>query len=335
MGNRSSTADTTRPQVPDNWNATSIPTQKGKVVIITGANSGIGFETALELARKGADVILACRNEGRGKEAEQKLRGILASAPDAGSVEFKMLDVSDLGSVSKFADEFKATHDRLHLLVNNAGVMAVPYAKTVDGYERQFATNHLGHFALTAQLFPLLKQSTPSRVVNVSSLAHLSARLEHFTSGSQIMRADDKGYSPSEVYAESKLSNLLFTFELTRRLKAQNVSGVTSVVAHPGFTSTNLMVPPSTEGGWFGRLMWRIGGFLPVLQDAATGALPTLYAAAGDDVESNDYFGPGNYFEIWGSPKRVQAKSTAHDKVAAQNLWAESERLAKLKFDVQ
>ncbi|ETI46900.1 hypothetical protein F443_08781 [Phytophthora nicotianae P1569] len=336
MGNRGiSAVNDARPQVPDNWDASQIPSQKGKTVVITGANSGIGYEAALELMRKGAHVVLACRNEGRAKEAEKKLREALASTHDAVSVEFMMLDVSDLESVNKFADKFKARHNRLDLLINNAGVMAVPYAKTVDGYERQFATNHLGHFALTAQLFPLLKQSTPSRVVNVSSLAHLTASLEHFTSGSQIMRANDKGYSPSEVYGETKLSNLLFTFELTRRLKAQNVSGVTSVACHPGFTATNLMAPPASEGGWFSRLFWRIGGILPVLQDAHTGALPTLYAATGADVESGDYYGPGNYFEIWGPPKRVHAKKSAHDKNAAQNLWDESERLSKFKFDVQ
>ncbi|KAG6965179.1 hypothetical protein JG688_00007351 [Phytophthora aleatoria] len=335
MGNRSSVPSDERPQVPDSWNASQIASQKGKTVIVTGANSGIGYEAALELARKGAHVILACRNEGRGKEAEKRLREALESTHDAGNIEFMMLDVSDLGSVNKFADEFKATHDRLDLLINNAGVMAVPYAKTVDGYERQFATNHLGHFALTAHLFPLLKQNTPSRVVNVSSLAHWSARLEHFTSESPIMRANDKGYSPSGVYEETKLSNLLFTFELTRRLKAQNVSGVTSVACHPGFTATNLMAPPASEGGWLVRLFWRIIGILPVLQDAPTGALPTLYAATGNDVESSDYYGPGNYFEIWGPPKRVQAKDSAHDDDAAQNLWEESERLAKLKFDVK
>ncbi|GMF22667.1 unnamed protein product [Phytophthora lilii] len=333
MGNRSSASP--RPQVPSNWSASSIASQKDKLVVVTGANSGIGYETALELARKGAHVVLACRNEARGKEAEKKLQEALKATSDAGSVEFQMLDVSDLGSVHKFADEFKATHDRLDLLINNAGVMAVPYAKTVDGYERQFATNHLGHFALTAQLFPLLRQSPASRVVNVSSLAHMSGRLERFTSGAGIMRLDDKGYSPSEVYGETKLSNLLFTFELTRRLSVHSVSNVTSVVAHPGFTATSLMVPPASEGGWFSRLLWRIGGYLPVLQDAPTGALPTLYAATGSDVESSDYYGPGNYFEIWGPPKRVEAKATAHEKVAAQNLWEESERLAKLKFDVE
>ncbi|RMX67809.1 hypothetical protein KXD40_000646 [Peronospora effusa] len=334
MGTEYNSLTESRPQVPRNWNASYIASQKGKTVIITGANSGIGYETALELARKGADVVLACRNEGRGIEAQTKLRQVLSTTPDAGNVYFKILDVSDLGSVQKFSDEFKEKHDRLDLLINNAGVMAVPYAKTVDGYERQFATNHLGHFALVAHLFPLLKQSTASRVVNVSSLAHLGAKLQHFTSGSPIMRSDDRGYRASDVYSESKLSNLLFTFELTRRLQEQHVVGVTSVACHPGFTSTNLMASPATEGGWFSRLMWRIIGILPVFQDARAGALPTLYAATGPDVESNDYYGPGNYFEIWGPPKRVQAKSTAHDETAARNLWDESERLAKLKFCV-
>ncbi|KAL4176804.1 hypothetical protein KRP22_001745 [Phytophthora ramorum] len=334
MGNRSSASIDTRPQVPDNWTASNISSQKDKVAIVTGANSGIGYETALELARKGANVVLACRNESRGREAETKLREALASTPEAGVVEFKMLDVSDLGSVNKFVGEFKATHDRLDLLINNAGVMAVPYSKTVDGYERQFATNHLGHFALTAQLFPLLKDSSPSRIVNVSSLAHTGAKIERFTSGSDIMRSSDRDYSRTEVYSESKICNLFFTFELHRRLRAQKLPGVTAVACHPGFTWTNLMGPPSSEGGWFSNLMWGLGSKLPLYQDAPTGALPTLYAATGPDVEGSDFYGPGNYFETWGLPKRVQAKATAHDKTAAQNLWEESERLAKLKFDV-
>ncbi|KAG7396885.1 hypothetical protein PHYBOEH_001575 [Phytophthora boehmeriae] len=335
MGNRSSTGADARQQVPDNWDASQIPSQKGKVAIVTGANSGIGFEAALELARKGAHVVLACRNEGRGHDAEKTIRDTLASSPGAGQVEFVMLDVSDLGSVHKFVDEFKGTHDRLDLLINNAGVMAVPYAKTVDGYERQFATNHLGHFALTAQLFPLLKQSTPSRVVNVSSLAHNGAKLSRLSAGSEIMRTSDKGYSSTEVYAESKLSNLLFTFELGRRLRAQNITGVTAIVCHPGLTFTNLMNPPAAEGSWLTSFMWRLGAILPLTQDAPTGALPTLYAATGVDVKSGDYYGPGNYFEIWGPPKRVQANATAHDESAAIALWEESERLAKLQFSVE
>ncbi|TDH73324.1 hypothetical protein CCR75_000544 [Bremia lactucae] len=335
MGNKSSVASGDRPQVPDQWSPSQIASQEGKTVIITGANSGIGYETALELARKGATVVLACRNEQRGKEAEAKLREALATTKDAGTVSFQQLDVSDLSSVNAFANDFKASHDRLDVLINNAGVMAVPYATTVDGLERQFATNHLGHFALTAQLFPLLKNSLPSRVVNVSSLAHQSCKLQHFISDSEIMRTSEKDYHRAEVYGESKLCNLLFTFELARRLEAQNVTGVTSVACHPGLTATNLMTAPKEEGGKLGRILWNLVGYLPILQDAPTGALPTLYAATGPDVMNHDYYGPSKCFEIWGPPKRVQAKEQAYDTTAALNLWNESERLAKIAFDVK
>ncbi|GMF22669.1 unnamed protein product [Phytophthora lilii] len=334
MGNSNSTT-AIRPQVPKKWNASNIASQKDKLVVVTGANSGIGYETALELARKGAHVVLACRNEARGKEAEKKLQEALKATSDAGPVEFQMLDVSDLGSVHKFADEFKATHDRLDLLINNAGVMAVPYAKTVDGYERQFATNHLGHFALTAQLFPLLRQSPASRVVNVSSLAHNAAKLKRYTGSTGIMHTSDTDYSAIEVYAESKLNNLLFTFELDRRLRTQGINDVTAVVCHPGLTSTNLQAAPVTEHTGLRGFLWRMLSHMPITQSAPMGALPTLYAATASDVEGADYYGPGNWFEIWGYPKRVQAKATAFDENAAQALWEESERLAKLKFEVE
>ncbi|GMF23522.1 unnamed protein product [Phytophthora fragariaefolia] len=335
MGGSNSVASQPRPQVPDVWSADDIAPQGGKVVIITGANSGIGFQAALELARKGARVVLACRSEARGKQAEQKLLEAIASSAHGGSVEFMQLDVSDLGSVGKFAEAFKASHDRLDLLINNAGVMAIPYATTVDGYERQFATNHLGHFALTAQLFPLLKASAPSRVVNTSSIAHKDTTLARFVSGDGIMRTDEKGYGALRVYSESKLCNLLFTFELARRLQAHDVTGVTSVVCHPGVTATNLMDAPSTEGGWFSKLMWRLGVLLPLRQDIPTGTLPTLYAATGADVESGDFYGASKLLEFRGPPKRVKAIANAHDKTAARNLWEESERLAKTTFDVQ
>ncbi|KAG7395722.1 hypothetical protein PHYBOEH_003290 [Phytophthora boehmeriae] len=333
MGNHHTTA--VRPQVPDKWDATHIASQTGRIAVITGANSGIGYETALELARKGADVVLACRNESRGRDAETKLRHALASVPNAGTVEFMTLDVSDLSSVQAFSEEFKKTHDRLDLLINNAGVMAVPYGTTVDGHERQFATNHLGHFALTTQLFPLLKLSTSSRIVNVSSLAHKSSKLDRFAPGAQIMRTNDVGYSPMTVYAESKLSNLLFTFELERRLRAQNVTGVTAVACHPGFTDTNLQVVTATENTGLLGLVFRISKRLPIFQTADMGALPTLYAATGSDVKGGDYYGPNNCFEMRGSPKRVEAKSTAQDKSAARALWEESERLAKVPFNVK
>ncbi|KAJ8506930.1 hypothetical protein ON010_g19034 [Phytophthora cinnamomi] len=227
-----------------------------------------------------------------------------------GSVEFKLLDVSDLSSVQKFADEFKATHDRLDLLINNAGVMAIPYSTTVDGFE--------------------------PRVVNVSSLAHRSAKLDRFSDGElTVMRTSADDYVPMRVYEESKLYNLLFTFELDRRLRALHMSGVLSVACHPGLTGTNLMAAPSSEGGWFDKLGWRFGASLPIWQDVPTGALPTLYAATAVDVHGNDYYGPGNSFEFWGPPKRVLPNSTAHNETTAAALWQESEQLTGLKFDLE
>ncbi|RLN97587.1 hypothetical protein BBJ28_00023238, partial [Nothophytophthora sp. Chile5] len=204
-----SESSSARPPVPANWDAVQIPSQKGKVAIITGANSGVGFVTALKLARKGAHVVLACRNEVKGREAEASLRDLLASSPDAGTVEFMQVDVIDLSSVQQFAADFKKTHERLDLLINNAGVMGGAYAKTVDGYERQFATNHLGHFALTAQLFELLKKSAPSRVVNVSSGLH--NRAERSFNEDEIMVTSEEKYGQVQTYNESKLCNILFT----------------------------------------------------------------------------------------------------------------------------
>ncbi|RLN88628.1 hypothetical protein BBJ28_00024019 [Nothophytophthora sp. Chile5] len=337
MGNNSSSSDSSRPQVPDKWGVSQIPSQKGKLAVVTGANSGLGYETALQLARKGAHVVLACRNEARGREAEANIRELLASDPAAGTVEFMQMDVSDLSSVKTFSEEFAKTHKRLDLLVNNAGVMAVPYSKTVDGYERQFSTNHLGHFALTAQLFPLLRQSAPSRIVNVSSHAHRYASLSRFTasSGAGIMYTSEKGYSASVAYGESKLCNLLFTMALDRRLRAQGVQGVTAVACHPGFTASNLTAAPSTESNWFGRFYWRVFALTPVWQDVPTGTLPSLFAATGSLVQSGDYYGPGGFMGLAGPPMRVQPRATAYDEPAAQALWDESERLAKVKFAVQ
>ncbi|KAF4035509.1 short chain dehydrogenase [Phytophthora infestans] len=212
-----------RPQVPGNWDASQIPSQKGKVAVITGSNSGIGYETALQLARNGAHVVLACRNEERGREAEASIREALATIPDAGTVELMQVDVSDLSSVKQFTEEFKKTHNRLNLLINNAGIMGGVYIKTVDGYERQFATNHLGHFALTAHFFDLVKESTPARIINVSSMTHRNATWAFDEDA--IMVTNEPKYSQWLNYANTKLCNILFTFELDRRVKAAGLEG--------------------------------------------------------------------------------------------------------------
>ncbi|KAE8974573.1 hypothetical protein PR003_g23871 [Phytophthora rubi] len=250
-----------RPPVPEKWDASQIPSQKGRVAVVTGANSGIGYETALELARKGADVVLACRNEQRGREAESKLRETLAATSEAGTVTFAQLDLGDLNSVQKFSEDFKQSHQRLDLLINNAGIMGGAYGLSADGYERQFATNHLGHFALTAQLFPLLKASAPSRVVNVSSIVHRSASTWN---EDDIMATSADTYREMDNYGVTKLSNILFTKELARRIQAAGVEGVTSVACHPGITATSLATASAANsGGWLWWLVYKVTDWSP------------------------------------------------------------------------
>jgi NAD(P)-dependent dehydrogenase (short-subunit alcohol dehydrogenase family) len=319
-----------RPPVPNKWDASQMPSQKGKTVIVTGANSGIGFETALELARKGADVVLACRNEGRGKEAEAKLREALAATPEAGTVAFVQLDLGDLSSVAKFSDDFKKSHGRLDLLINNAGIMGSAYGLSADGYERQFATNHLGHFALTAQLFPLLKQSTPSRIVNVSSVMHRSAPTWN---EDDIMVTSADTYREMDNYGVTKLSNVLFTKELARRIKAAGVEGVTSVACHPGITATRLATASAANAdGWLWWLVYKVTDWSP-RQSCPMGALPTLYAATGGEVEGGDFFGP-KHLKTFGYPVREDPSELSKSESGAKKLWTLSERLAHLSFDV-
>ncbi|GMF23519.1 unnamed protein product [Phytophthora fragariaefolia] len=324
-----------RAPVPDNWDASHIashiPSQKGRVAIVTGANSGIGYETALELARKGAHVVLACRNEQRGREAEAKLRATLAATPEAGSVQFVTLDLGDLASVKQFSDDFTRRHARLDLLINNAGVMGGAYATTVDGYERQFATNHLGHFALTAQLFPLLKASAPSRVVNVSSMVHRAAPT--WNEDDIMVTCADK-YREMDNYGVTKLSNILFTKELARRIKAAGVQGVTSVACHPGITATSLAtVSAASSDSWLWWMVYKVTDWSP-RQSCPMGALPTLYAATGSDVEGGDFFGP-KHLKTFGYPVREDPSELSKSESGAKKLWTLSERLTKLSFDIK
>ncbi|OWZ21701.1 Glycoside hydrolase [Phytophthora megakarya] len=326
MGSTSS-----RPHVPGKWDASCIPSQKGKLAVITGGNSGIGYETALQLARSGAHVVLACRNAERGRDAETKIRETLASSSNAGTVEFMQVDVSDLSSVKQFAEEFKRTHGRLDLLINNAGIMGGAYAKTVDGYERQFATNHLGHFALTAQLFEVVNKSTPSRIVNVSSMVHRNA---FWTFDEDNIMASKRNYSQWFNYANTKLCNILFTFELDRRMKAAGVEGVTAVACHPGTTLTNLLTAPSTSNSnWMWTTAFKLWTLMP-RQTIEMGALPTLYAATGSDVEGGDFFGPKNLNAMFGYPTRETPSTLSQSTSASTKLWTLSERLAHLSFDI-
>ncbi|KAE8882524.1 hypothetical protein PF005_g7958 [Phytophthora fragariae] len=323
-----------RPQVPDKWDASQISSQQGKLAVVTGGNSGIGYETALQLARNGAHVVLACRDVQRGREAETKIREALASDSNAaaGTVEFMHVDVSDLSSVKQFAQEFKKTHDRLDLLTNNAGVMGGAYSTTVDGYERQFATNHLGHFALTAQLFDVVKQSAPARIVNVSSMLHRNAFWTF--DEDEVMASSERKYSQWFNYANTKLCNILFTFELDRRIKTAGVEDVTAVACHPGTTSTNLLTAPSTSNSnWMWTTAFKLWTLMP-RQSIEMGALSTLYAATGDDVKGGDFFGPKHLNAMFGHPVRETPSKLSHSTSAATKLWTLSERLARLSFDI-
>jgi len=291
------------------WSIQDIPDQQGRIAIVTGANSGIGFETVRALAARGTTVVMACRNPDKGQQA---LEQIAAEQPEA-ELELMSLNLSSLESVRAFAHEFGATHQRLDLLINNAGVMVPPYGLTAEGFETQLGTNHLGHFALTGLLLPLLEASDDPRVVNVSSMAHKFGRIDFEDPQSE------KRYKAWQAYGQSKLANLLFSLELNRR---SNGSGVKAVSAHPGWTATNL------QGS---SAVMRMGNSL-FAQSPPEGALPTLRAATAPDAEAGDYYGPSGMFETRGAPVKVGRSDAARDEAVAERLWALSERLTGVQF---
>ncbi len=303
------------------WTTADIPPLAGRVVVVTGANSGLGFETALGVARSGAHVVVACRDQARGAGAVDRL---LIEAPGA-ELELAELDLADLASVRKFAADFTAGHDRLDVLVNNAGVMAIPRRETADGFEMQFGTNHLGHFALTGLLLEPLLATPGARVVTVSSMAARGGRI----------RFDDlsgvRHYGKWSAYGQSKLANQLFTLELDRRL-ARHGADVISVAAHPGYAATNLqMVAPQMEGSAFTERVLRLGNTV-LAQSAAAGALPSLYAATSPAVGGGQFFGPDRLFGMRGHPKRVPFLKAATNTGTASRLWAVSEDLTGVRF---
>ncbi|GAB4193439.1 MAG: oxidoreductase [Roseiflexaceae bacterium] len=306
------------------WTAADIPNQAGRLAVITGANSGIGLEAARELARKGARVILAVRSQDKGRAAAEDIR---REAPQA-SVEVQSLDLSDLASVRRFAEALLAREQALPLLINNAGVMALPYRRTADGFEMQFGTNHLGHFALTGLLLPALLASPGARVVTVSSAFHMQG----------VIAFDNldgaRGYQPWSAYAQSKLANLLFAYELQRRLSAAGAN-VISVGCHPGYASTNLQTAgPQMAGSRFGELVSKIGNAL-FAQSAAMGALPTLYAAVAPGVNGCDYIGPTGLIGMRGYPGKVRSSPRSYDQESASRLWQLSEQLTRVTYQFQ
>ena len=298
-----------------NWTQHDIPSQSGRVAIITGANSGIGLETARELARQGARVVLACRSEARATTA---IADILSELPQA-EVEFMQLDLADLAQVREFAAAVHKRFDRLDLLINNAGVMGPPVGKTAQGYELQFGINHMGYFALTGQLLDLLTATPGARIVNVSSLAHRQGKMNF-----NDLNFEARDYKAMAAYCQSKLANLLFTFELTRRLQKRGVEVIVAA-AHPGWTQTNLQ----QHSGLF-RTLNPFFGMQPI-----GGALPTLRAATAPDVESGDYFGPKGFFEMRGAPKKIKTNEAAKSESDAVQLWSVSEEGTGVRYEFQ
>lgn len=295
-----------------NWTAENIPDQKGKIVIVTGSSSGIGYEAARVLANKGAKVIIAVRNLEKGEKAKEKILNQNESA----DVEVMKIDLSDLSSVKSFADEFIKTYAKLDILINNAGVMIPPYSKTKDGFELQFGTNHLGHFALTLQLLNLIKNTPNSRIVNVSSGAHKFGNINF-----DDLNWESRKYKPMRSYGDSKIANLYFTLELARRMSG-NDNNLLVTAAHPGWTATDLQ----RHSGLFDFLNQFFA--MPIEQ----GALPTLRATTDLDATSGDYYGPHAFGEWRGYPVKVQPNKLAKDEIIAKKLWNVSEELTNVKL---
>ncbi|MGA8160859.1 MAG: oxidoreductase [Acidobacteriaceae bacterium] len=296
------------------WTTTSIPSQRGKLAYVTGANSGVGFHAALGLARAGAAVILACRSRDKGESARAR---ILTAVP-AAQLEIADLDLASLISVRGAAQQFLAGGRALDLLINNAGIMALRQRRvTPDGFELQLGTNHFGHFALTGLLLPSLLAASAARIITVSSIAHRGATLDFANLNWE------HGYKPWPAYRRTKLANLLFAFELQRRLERARASAI-SIAVHPGVSNTNLFNAGPGQGG--GLLAAIIPPFIALIaQSEAQGALPTLYAATSSDVHGGAFYGPDGFRQMRGYPVEVRAEPQAYDETLADRLWDVSE----------
>ncbi|CAM5287505.1 hypothetical protein SALBM217S_06683 [Streptomyces griseoloalbus] len=298
----------------EKWDERNIPDQHGRVAIVTGANTGLGFETARMLAERGARVVLAVRDVEKGKQAAARIHG---------DVGVQALDLASLDSIRAAAADLRALHPRIDLLINNAGVMYPPKRTTADGFELQFGTNHLGHFALTGLLLDRLLDVPGSRVVTVSSVGHRIRAAIHF---------DDlqweRSYSRVGAYGQSKLANLMFTYELQRRLARHGAT--VAVAAHPGVSNTELL--RNSPAAFRLPITW----LAPLItQNATMGALPTLRAATGPDVRGGQYYGPSGFQEVRGHPTLVRSSRDSHDRAVQQRLWTVSEELTGVTFPVR
>lgn len=302
-----------------NWKTQDMPDQTGRVAIVTGANSGLGFASTLALVKKGAQVVMASRDKTKSLQA---LTQIKTEFPQA-KLDYIPLNLASLASVREFAAEFKQKYPRLDLLLNNAGVMAIPRSETADGFEMQLGTNHLGHFALTGLLLDVLTATPQSRVVSTSSIAHYVGKINFADLQSR------QSYSRSGAYGQSKLANLLFALELQRRLQAGDFATI-SLAAHPGYSNTNLQhTSASLSAARLEMFFYQLSS--PFVQNAAMGALPQLYAATAPGVVGGQYYGPR--FLLGGYPRLDKAKAAAYNRETAQQLWQVSEELTGVHYD--
>lgn len=306
------------------WTTESMPDQSGRTVIVTGANSGLGFEATKALAGKGAHVVMACRSVDRGEDARESIREELPAA----SLSVRELDLADLSSVQSFAETFTDEYDSLDVLCNNAGVMAIPRQQTADGFEMQFGVNHLGHFVLTGLLLDTLESTSgETRVVTHSSGVHERGHIDfedlHW----------ENSYDKWGAYAQSKLANLLFAYELDRRLDAADAS-VLSTACHPGYAATNLQRRGPEQSGSRLRLAAMRAANAVLAQSAAEGALPLLYAATDPEIEGREYVGPGGFMNMRGRPELQESNERSRDEKTAERLWAVSAEQTGVEYDL-
>jgi NAD(P)-dependent dehydrogenase (short-subunit alcohol dehydrogenase family) len=313
----------------ESWDADQMPDCSAKTVVVTGANSGLGFEASKAFAQHGATVIMACRSLERGKQAAYEIKERLTEQTGA-TLNVRQCDLASLDSVASFAAGVREEYDELHILCNNAGVMAIPRDETEDGFEMQFGVNHLGHFALTGHLLELLVETDgETRVVTHSSGAHTAGDLDF----NDLHRNDS--YGKWEAYGQSKLANLHFAYELQRRLEAVGITETKSVACHPGYADTNLQYrgPRESNSRIQYALMTVANRF--VGQPASQGVLPLLYAATAPDAEGGAYYGPGGFMNMRGAPERQESNDASHDAVDAEKLWAISEAATGVRFDFE
>jgi NAD(P)-dependent dehydrogenase (short-subunit alcohol dehydrogenase family) len=313
----------------ESWTADQMPDCSEKTVLITGANSGLGFEATKAFAKKGATVIMACRSTERGEQAAQEIAQQLPGGTGA-TLNVRQCDLASLESIEAFAEEVREAYDDLHILCNNAGVMAIPRSETEDDFEKQLGVNHLGHFALTGQLLDMLVGTDgETRIVTHSSGAHTTGEMNF----DDLHREDS--YSKWGAYGQSKLANLLFAYELQHRLEEAGITETKSVACHPGYAATNLQYRgPEQSGSRVKLAMMRVANGV-FGQSASKGALPLLYAATAPDVRGGEYYGPGGLLNMRGAPERQESSDASHDEADARRLWERSEELMGIRYSFE